>query len=720
MKFTLKGFAGNLLFAANVFILFLLLFGGEIIIPYWLQPIGRLHPMILHFPIVILMLAMILDFFRFKESYAKEPFYQSFVSWLLLTGALFSAITVIMGLFLSKEEGYTGSVLQWHKWTGVSIVFIASLIYWCRDFSWYKLGVSRVGAVVIVSCLLATGHFGATLTHGENFVLGPVTSAAEPVKVPIEKAMVFKDVVMPIFTQKCLNCHNLEKAKGSLIMTDSAGLFKGGKSGKLFVPGKPEISLLLERIHLPEDEKKHMPPKGKPQLTADEVAILKLWVKANAQLKGKVTELAPGDSLRMLATAFLAPEQSVEEKFDFAMADEETVTKLNNNYRAVYPIAKESPALAVNIYNKDLYKPEVLKELTSVKQQIISLNLNGLPVKDADLKIISQFVNLRKLNLNFTALNGEGLKELKSLKHLNGLSLSGTGVSYAAIKQIVNMPELKQLALWNTQITPAEIAQLQKLNGNLEVIKGFKDDGKSPAKLNLPRIGNEKSVFSKSINLDIKHAINGVQIRYTTDGSEPDSIKSLLYKKGIVIAQNTSIKAKAYKKGWFGSDAVSFTFYKSTFKPDSVVFLTAANEKYRASGPEALTDSQMGTYDINAGSWIGFREHHMEALMFFKTPVNISAVSLNVMRQLPVYVLPPEEVEIWGGPDKNKLVLLGKTSSRAPLPADEKTLMNVETKFNTQKISCLKIVAKNLKKLPKWHPGKGEPAWIFIDEVFLN
>jgi hypothetical protein len=25
-----------------------------------------------------------------------------------------------------------------------------------------------------------------------------------------------------------------------------------------------------------------------------------------------------------------------------------------------------------------------------------------------------------------------------------------------------------------------------------------------------------------------------------------------------------------------------------------------------------------------------------------------------------------------------------------------------------------------LKKLPTWHPGKGTPGWIFVDELFLN
>ncbi|WP_449436425.1 DUF2231 domain-containing protein [Pedobacter steynii] len=127
MRITLKGFTENALFALNIFIVFLLIFGEKIAVPYWLQPLGRLHPMILHFPIVLLLLAMLLEFFRFKESYTGEKLYQNFTTGLLLTGVLLAAVTVIMGLFLSKEEGYSGSTLQWHKWTGVSIVFFLQL-----------------------------------------------------------------------------------------------------------------------------------------------------------------------------------------------------------------------------------------------------------------------------------------------------------------------------------------------------------------------------------------------------------------------------------------------------------------------------------------------------------------------------------------------------------------------------------------------------------------
>jgi len=718
MRITLKGFTENALFALNIFIVFLLIFGEKIAVPYWLQPLGRLHPMILHFPIVLLLLAMLLEFFRFKESYTGEKLYQNFTTGLLLTGVLLAAVTVIMGLFLSKEEGYSGNALQWHKWTGVSIVFFSSIIYWSRNSSWYKASVAKAGAVITVLCLIVTGHYGATLTHGDNFVLAALIPAKE--KVPVDKAVVFDDVVMPIFNEKCLSCHNLEKAKGSLILTDAKSMLKGGKNGKLFVPGKPEISLLLERIHLPVDDKKHMPPKSKSQLTPEEITILALWVKGNADLKKKVVELPKGDSLRVLSASLLGPVGAVEENYDFAAADEATVKKLNNNYRVIYPLDKISPALEVNIYNRSIYKPEAVKELEPIKKQIVSLNLNNLPVKDEELKTIGGFGNLRKLNLNFTDIKGDGLKYLKSLNHLNALSLSGTKVNFSSVKQLIGMKSLKELTLWNTSVKEAEIAQLQKMNNGLTVIGGFKDDGKNPVKLNQPRLTTDVSIFKSSLSFQVKHPINGVQIRYTTDGSEPDSLKSLLYNKEIVIKETATLKVKAYKAGWYSSDVLSFNFYQSNYKPDSMAFLLPANEKYKSEGPKVLLDNQLGSFDVNNGKWIGFRENNMEAIMFFKQPISLKSVTLNVMRQVQAYILLPQEVEIWGGADKKNLKLLKVIKNQMPAKDEGNALLKLDAKFEPRNVSCVKIVGKNFKKLPEWHPGKGQPAWLFIDEIFLN
>lgn len=717
MKITLKGFTEQALFALNIFIVFLLLFGDIIVVPYWLQPLGRLHPLLLHFPIVLLLLAMLLEVFRFRKSNTNEALYQKFTSGIFLAGIFLASTTVIMGLLLAQEDGYSGTTLQWHKWSGVSLVFISSLLYWFRDKQWYNATLAKVTAIITVICLLVTGHYGATLTHGDNFVLAAVTPVPE--KVTVDQAILFQDVILPIFNTKCLNCHNMEKAKGNLNLADAASMLKGGKNGKLFIPGNPEISLLLERIHLPFDNEKRMPPKGKPALTAEEMAILTLWVKGNAEIDKKVIDLPQQDSLRILATAFLGPEAPMEEKYNFSSANSETVKKLNNDYRVISSLDKASPALAVNIYNKSIYKPEAIQELTAIQKQIVFLNLNGLPVKDEELKTIATFENLRKLNLNFTSIKGEGLKQLTGLKYLNALSLSGTAVDFNSVKQLLKMSNLKELSLWRTSLSDAEIGQLHKMGTGINIIVGFKDDGNNPIKLNQPRLNTAISIFKNTLPIQIKHAINGVEIRYTTDGTEPDSLQSPLYNQGIEIKESGTLKAKAYKKGWYGSDVFAFDFLQSKYKPDSIAFIVAPSEKYKGDGPKTLIDDQLGTHDIQNGKWIGYNDN-MAFIMYFKKPIPLQSVSVHLMKKVPSHILLPEELEIWGGTSDKNLRLLQVIKNQMPVKDEADAFIKLDATFASQPISCIKILGKNFKKLPEWHTGKGQPAWIFMDEILLN
>ena len=165
MKIEIKRIAENGLFAADVFIVFLVLFETRMVIPAWMQSVGRMHPMFLHFPIVILLLAMGMEFFRFSTDLNQQPFYRDFTGFLLLTGALSASVTVIMGLLLSNESSYSGSQVGWHKWMGLAIAAIASFVYWFRDAKWYKAPLAKTAAVLAVVCLVLAGHLGAGITH---------------------------------------------------------------------------------------------------------------------------------------------------------------------------------------------------------------------------------------------------------------------------------------------------------------------------------------------------------------------------------------------------------------------------------------------------------------------------------------------------------------------------------------------------------------------------
>ena len=88
MNSKLTGILEQILLASFFFVGFLLVFEGDLQIPLFLQPIGRLHTLLLHFPIVLLLLAMFMEFFRFHDSFHKNITYLQFTQWLILAGAL--------------------------------------------------------------------------------------------------------------------------------------------------------------------------------------------------------------------------------------------------------------------------------------------------------------------------------------------------------------------------------------------------------------------------------------------------------------------------------------------------------------------------------------------------------------------------------------------------------------------------------------------------------
>ncbi|MBP6810726.1 MAG: hypothetical protein KA138_04375, partial [Saprospiraceae bacterium] len=348
----------NLCLALNCLCLFLASFGTKMELPAFLQVAGRMHPLVLHFPIVLLLLACIWEPTMQANS---PPLVQNIGDGLLLSSAVSAAISALMGLFLSKEGGYEENTLFWHQWSGIAVSVIAWGWYSFREFlRGIKFAIPAIAGIGLIVLLIA-GHQGATLTHGENYLLAPVTPETQGPVVLLEDALVFEHVVRPILKEKCMNCHNSAKSKGDLKMETEALLLKGGKNGVLWDSTAKHLGLLLQRIHLPLEEKEHMPPKGKPQLTVDEISILYHWIKNGAIFSQKITDLPENDTLALLANNRLKSRE--EPPYPFAAADEAIVQQLNNDYRVVPPIAMNSPALEVNFYGNSSFKSAYLKEL---------------------------------------------------------------------------------------------------------------------------------------------------------------------------------------------------------------------------------------------------------------------------------------------------------------------------------------------------------------------
>jgi len=135
---------------------------------------------------------------------------------------------------------------------------------------------------LIVASLSLAGLVAVGLTR-------PVTTAhASPQDKPAQQAPTpdqaafYDQNIQPILTNHCYDCHSAAtRAAGGLLVDDRDSLLKGGRSGPSIIPGKPDDSLLIQRV-LSTNVKERMPKGESDPLSDKEIADLKAWIQQGA------------------------------------------------------------------------------------------------------------------------------------------------------------------------------------------------------------------------------------------------------------------------------------------------------------------------------------------------------------------------------------------------------------------------------------------------------
>jgi len=317
-------------------------------------------------------------------------------------------------------------------------------------------------------------------------------------------------------------------------------------------------------------------------------------------------------------------------------------------------------------------------------------------------------------------VTGKGFELLKHCAHLEVISLSGTKVDSASLILLTGMKQLKKIYCWNSATSMADVNDLKKKYPDIEWDYGYIADTSEHLKLTSPLLRNdEQKVLGKNDAIEFRHPMPGVSIRYTIDGREPDSASSPVYDKAFYISEATRVKAIAVRNGWITSPVADLSFFARGRKPDYSRLLEIPDKPYSANSVELLTDEKKGeTSDLKSG-WLGYRMGHFDAKFYFKEEVSLHQVVISTAKNIGSFVMPPQKIEVWAGKDSmnNKLI---------------KTIYPVQPKeYEPDRIEAYKVVIDGayksvrvviypVRSLPKWHGGKGEKAWIFLDEIFFN
>ncbi len=211
-----------------------------------------------------------------------------------------------------------------------------------------------------------------------------------------------------------------------------------------------------------------------------------------------------------------------------------------------------------------------------------------------------------------------------------------------------------------------------------------------------------------------------MEIRYTLDGSEPDSLKSQRYTNGVEISNSSVLKAKAFMQGWVSSEVAERSYFKAGLTPDSIRLDSPPAEKYTGIGAKTLINLEKGETNFRTPKWLGYKEDPLITYMYFNNATSISGISFSCLIDIGSYIMPPSELEVWGGESDDKLSLLGKLKPVQPDKSVTPYLSGFDVQWASTNVKVLKLIGRPVSRLPAWHPGKGQKAWIFVDEIFIN
>ncbi len=232
-----------------------------------------------------------------------------------------------------------------------------------------------------------------------------------------------------------------------------------------------------------------------------------------------------------------------------------------------------------------------------------------------------------------------------------------------------------------------------------------------PFQLAPPQTQNSRIFASPSTSISFDFRLEGANIRYTTDGTDPTE-NSTIYTRPLKCNGFETIKAKSFKAGFLPSEAIVVEIIGARSHPFDSIAVAPVPQKYPANGWKTLCDNHLGDEKFQK-NWLGFEAKAVELQLFFAKKYPISNISIGLLRQQPSWIFLPAAIEVY---DKKGKMLLRQTLpiEATELPSDQK-IVNIEMPSHRHKSLKIKLIA--LPTLPEWHPGAGNNGWIFLDEV---
>ena len=216
----------------------------------------------------------------------------------------------------------------------------------------------------------------------------------------------------------------------------------------------------------------------------------------------------------------------------------------------------------------------------------------------------------------------------------------------------------------------------------------------------------------------VARTIDNAPIYYTLDGSEPTTT-SEKYTDVIKIDKPCTLRTVAIRPS--GSSKITkdeISFSKSSMKP--ITMLQPINKQYEFSGATVLVDGMTGNMNYKTGRWIAFYTNDLEAVIDLKEATEISSLTLHTCVEKGDWIFDTRGITVSVSDDNQTFKEVASEAYPAMKESNPNQIYTHELKFDPVKTRYVKVKALSEQKIPSWHGGKGNPGFLFVDEIILN
>lgn len=215
----------------------------------------------------------------------------------------------------------------------------------------------------------------------------------------------------------------------------------------------------------------------------------------------------------------------------------------------------------------------------------------------------------------------------------------------------------------------------------------------------------------KAIEVTLKTEVNGLDIHYTLDGTEPD-INSIKYNKPFTSDKSIQLRARAFK------DSVAVGYLSALDFPIHLAANLKAVDENGQPHPK-MTDLSYGRLTSADKAWHRFK-NQPELTISFDSPTEVKEVNFNTLRYTILGIYPPKRIEIWGRQKGEKFQLIGELDQLEKSLEQGRNKINNKISFPPTIVEQIKIKTSSHRPLGEGHHRAGENSIIAIDEIVVN